>query len=192
MFLIKTTVKWKWNFLNIFKTLNTSSNSIEWYLIERNLNKFAIVREEHLIFLNIIIVGTYLSLYMLCVFCSFTPFLTAFFVFHKKDLVLWNLISRYMTPSSEQIFKCKDIVDLNVIQVAVVYAWQVVLIYIYKWKSMYWCLYVLCVFACVCDFKQSLVKTMSCVKPFVDLICCCIKHSVLLVLQHQGSISLGP
>ena len=31
--------------------------------------------------------------YDVCVFCSFIPFLLVFFVFHRKDLVSWNLIS---------------------------------------------------------------------------------------------------
>ena len=42
------------------------------------------------------------SLFVWCmVFCSFLPFLSLFFVFHRKDLVLLNLISRCMTSTDE-------------------------------------------------------------------------------------------
>ena len=36
-----------------------------------------------------------------CVFCLFIPFLSAFYVFHRKDLVLLNLTSIYMTSTNE-------------------------------------------------------------------------------------------
>ena len=41
----------------------------------------------------------FLSVYVLCLFPSFTPFLTVSFVFHRKNLVLLNLISRYMAST---------------------------------------------------------------------------------------------
>ena len=64
-----------------------------------------------------------------CAFCLFTWFLSIFFVFHKKDLVLLNLISRYMTLSNfweakklwtsvKWIFDISD--SLNVTQIAAV------------------------------------------------------------------------
>ena len=39
-----------------------------------------------------------------CVVCIllFTPFLSIFFVFHRKDLFLLSHIGRYMTSTSEQ------------------------------------------------------------------------------------------
>ena len=42
----------------------------------------------------------------------FTLFLPVFFVFHRKDLILLNLISTYVTPTSEQFLKNKGTVDL--------------------------------------------------------------------------------
>ena len=43
--------------------------------------------------------------------CLFTPLFSAFFVFPKKGLILWNLISRYMISTSEQFLKNRDNVD---------------------------------------------------------------------------------
>ena len=37
----------------------------------------------------------------LCVFCVFTPFLSVFFVFYGKNLVLLNIINKYVTSTSE-------------------------------------------------------------------------------------------
>ena len=42
-----------------------------------------------------------------------------FFVFHRKDLVLLNLISRYMTSTSEQFLKRKDIADLCKVNICI-------------------------------------------------------------------------
>ena len=45
---------------------------------------------------------------MLCcmrVLCSFTPFISAFFVFPRMDLVLLNLISKYVITAIEQFLK---------------------------------------------------------------------------------------
>ena len=50
---------------------------------------------------------------MVYVFCSFTSFLSEFVVFHWKDLVELNVITRYVTSTNEQFFKSKDIVDLH-------------------------------------------------------------------------------
>ena len=41
------------------------------------------------------------SLCVVCLFCSFTPILSVFFVFHRKDIVFFNLVSRYMASASE-------------------------------------------------------------------------------------------
>ena len=43
----------------------------------------------------------YLSECLACMFSLFTPFLSEFFVFHGKNLVLLNLINRYMTSANE-------------------------------------------------------------------------------------------
>ena len=49
---------------------------------------------------------------VVCVFFSFTPFLSILFVFRMEGLVLLNLISIYMTSKGEYFLKSKDIVDL--------------------------------------------------------------------------------
>ena len=41
------------------------------------------------------------SVWCTCLFCLFIPFLSVFFVFHRKNLILWNLINRYMISTSE-------------------------------------------------------------------------------------------
>ena len=41
-------------------------------------------------------------------FCLFTPYFSAFFVFPKKGLILWNLISRYMISTREQFLKNRN------------------------------------------------------------------------------------
>ena len=45
---------------------------------------------------------------MVCEFCLFTLFLSPFFVFHKKNLVLLGLISRYQTSTSN-FWKAKSL-----------------------------------------------------------------------------------
>ena len=58
-----------------------------------------------------------LSLCGLCVFCSLTPYVSVLFVFQRKELVLLNLISRYMTSTSEYFLKSKDNWDLYKVNV---------------------------------------------------------------------------
>ena len=41
------------------------------------------------------------SVWCTCLFCLFIPFLSVFFVFHGKNLILLNLINRYMIFTSE-------------------------------------------------------------------------------------------
>ena len=41
---------------------------------------------------------------VVCVSCPFTSLISAFVVFYRKNLVLWNLISRY-TTSTKEIFE---------------------------------------------------------------------------------------
>ena len=55
----------------------------------------------------------HLSRRVVCVFYSFTRFLSVFFAFHRKDLVLLNLIGRYLISASDQFLKSKDIIDLG-------------------------------------------------------------------------------
>ena len=46
-----------------------------------------------------------------CVFCLFTPFPFVLFVFHGKNLLLLNLINKYLTSTSESFLESKDIVE---------------------------------------------------------------------------------
>ena len=46
------------------------------------------------------------------VFCAFTPFISAFFVFPRKYVGLLNLISKYVTSAASNFFLKKGIVDL--------------------------------------------------------------------------------
>ena len=62
-----------------------------------------LIKGESLFFILNGLSQWYLSLsdsYMY-VFCLFTSFLSVFFVFHKKKLVLLNLINKYMASASE-------------------------------------------------------------------------------------------
>ena len=47
-----------------------------------------------------------------CVFCLFTLHLSVLFVFHGKNLVLLNLIDRYVTSARQQFLKRKDISEI--------------------------------------------------------------------------------
>ena len=47
-----------------------------------------------------------------CVFSSYTPFLWVFFVFPRKDLILLNLICRYVISANEFFFKSKGTLQL--------------------------------------------------------------------------------
>ena len=42
-----------------------------------------------------------LSVWCVCVFCLFTPFLSVLFVFHRKNFVLLHLMNRYETSTSD-------------------------------------------------------------------------------------------
>ena len=95
-----------------------------------------------------------------CVFCLFTPFLSVLFVFHRKNLVLLNLINRYIISTSEWFLKNKTLWKVNVsksvnysfslIQVVAVSTYQVMFKYTYMGVSVYWILSVLRFFVCVC------------------------------------------
>ena len=43
----------------------------------------------------------FLSVWCVCVFCLFTPFLSIFFMFYRNNLILLHLINIYMTSKSE-------------------------------------------------------------------------------------------
>ena len=45
------------------------------------------------------------------VFCLFTPFLVVLFEFYRKNLIILHLLSRFMTSSSEQFLKRKEIAE---------------------------------------------------------------------------------
>ena len=126
-FLLKTRYV-QWNLLN-FELVSM------WYFIKKSAGfyflinlKFRKVLTSLLAFLALpknknseasrLIVGTspprpphhsqcYISLSVWCVFCSFTPFLSVLFVFHRKSLVLLHLMNRYTASTIEHFFKKK-------------------------------------------------------------------------------------
>ena len=44
-----------------------------------------------------------------CAFCSFTTFLSIFFVFHRKNLVLLNWVYKYVTSKVSNFWKAKTL-----------------------------------------------------------------------------------
>ena len=124
-----------------------------------------------------------------CMFCSFTPFLTVFFVLHKNDLVLWNLISRYITSNSEQFCKSKDIVDLCKINFCIiklfiqcnkgsccVHITGGVNVYSHVRISLLNFECTVCVCLCVWFQVRVLVKTIWSVSN-IRMMLCCMKHT---------------
>ena len=107
-------------------------------------------------------------------FCLFMPYLSIFSVLHGKNLILLNLINRYVLHVSNFLKswhngnqKCKFLISANhlfsVTQIAAVTTEQVVLIYTYMNVSFYWPQCVRCVFVCMCDlFNQSTCKKPHC------------------------------
>ena len=54
---------------------------------------------------------TYLSEHW-CLFCMFTPYLSEFFMFRMKKLILFNVINWHVTSTSQWFLSGKDIVEL--------------------------------------------------------------------------------
>ena len=81
---------------------------------------------------------------------------------------MWQICDRYVTSTSEQVLKSKDIVKLCKVNFDISklfiqcntdncceHITGVMLIYIYMCVLVYWRLYVLYVFVCVCDMKSE-------------------------------------
>ena len=135
-------------------------------------------------------------------FSSFIPFLPVLFVFHRKDLVLLNLISKYMISTSESFLKSKDIVNLFKLNIYISKSFMQcntgsccvcitgsVNIYLYVCISFLIpvCLVWVCV--CVCMISnRSTRKSHSRFDAFLHK----TYSKVLLVLRCKGSTSLGP
>ena len=47
-----------------------------------------------------------------CFVCMFTPYISELFVFHRKKLILLNLINWYVTSTSQWFLNSKDIAEL--------------------------------------------------------------------------------
>ena len=140
----------------------------------------------------------------MCLFRSFIFIFRPFIfisLFHR--IVSLNLISRYMSSTSEKLLKSQDLLALC----KFLYN-QVILQCIRSSCSVHTagrvkiCLYVCVnvlapacsVFVCLCVWYQIRVleKNVMRFQPSVNLMPCCLKHSkVLLVLRYQGSTSLG-
>ena len=54
-----------------------------------------------------------LSVWCVPMFCVFTAFPTVLFVFHGRNLLLSNLINRYMASASELLFRSKSCVKIE-------------------------------------------------------------------------------
>ena len=142
---------------------------------------------------------------MLCAFCSFVLFLSVFFVFHPKDLVLLNLISRYMSSTSEQLLKSKYIVYLCKVSFYIsklfihcntggfrLYISGGVNIYLDLFRFVGAFVSSLCLFVCVWYQIRILAKPMSYVPNLsVNLTACCIKH-LSRCCWYQDSTTLSP
>ena len=106
------------------------------------------------------------------VLCLLTPYLSIFYVFYEKNLMLLNLINRYVTSTSHEFLKSKDIMEP-----CKVYFWYwriihsvntdncrehitggvniYVYVYILSWVSVYWPLCLLYICVCACDIKSE-------------------------------------
>ena len=123
--------------------------------------------------------------------------LSVFFAFHRKNLVLLNLSSRYMISSSELFFKSKDFVDLYKVNFCIsklfiqcntdsccVNIMTGVNKYIYSCLLVCWSLCVLSVFACVSYQLRVLAKTIHPCQTFSTFYAVLHKiHSKVLVVQ---------
>ena len=116
--------------------------------------------------------------------------LSVFFAFHRKNLVLLNLSSRYMISSSELFFKSKDFVDLYKVNFCIsklfiqcntdsccVNIITGVNKYIYSCLLVCWSLCVLSVFACVSYQLRVLAKTIHPCQTFSTFYAVCIKYT---------------
>ena len=139
-------------------------------------------------------------------FCSIVPFLSVFFVFHKKDLVLWNLISKCVTSTSEWvILNSKDIVDICKVHFCInklfiqcnkrsycVPKTSGVKTYLYLCYSLLVLVCPMCV--CLCVWFQILLvfEIMSSVSTYSEFDTSLHKthNKVPLLLRYQGSTSL--
>ena len=139
-----------------------------------------------------------LSVSYACVLSLYTPFPLVFFAFHRKNLVLLNLILRY---TSDYCLKIKDIVkskflilanfSFSVTQIAAVSTQQVLVIHIHMNVLVYWSPRQLCAFVCVScvlsnqsnNQKPHWVSDHSKLDTFWHK-----THSyILLILRYQGS-----
>ena len=121
-----------------------------------------------------------LSFSLVCLFCLFTPFLSVLFILRRKNLVLLNLINRYMT-------KRKDIVEIEFL-VLVNYSFKFnadgccehissgVNIYLYGSVSLLIPECTGCV--CVCDIKSEYQEKTPLCQTSVNLMPYCINHTV--------------
>ena len=116
-----------------------------------------------------------------CFFCSFTQFLLVFLVFHRKDLVLLNLISRYAASAISDFWKIKMLLTFiklifNVSEWLIQCNTDSCCEYVIGGANMYLWVSLLvsisCVYLFVCMIPNSHVIN---VKPTANLMPCCIK-----------------
>ena len=139
---------------------------------------------------------------MWCVFCSFIQFLSAFCVIHRKDLVLLNLISIYVTSATPFIWLlqhhlydfCKVIFEKErysgplsskFLFQQVIYSVQYGVAVMCTGRVMYIYMSVSSLLVAVCrvclyvwyQIRVVVNNHVIRVKPTVNMKPCCIKHS---------------
>ena len=126
-------------------------------------------------------------------FAIYTISVSNFGTSQRKDLVLLNLSSRYMTSASQQFFKSKDIVHLFKLNFCVsklfiqcnriscfVNIIDGVNMSLYVCFSLYlfWCVSSMCLCVYVMSIQSTSKSHVIRVKPLVNVMLCCIKHIV--------------
>ena len=124
-----------------------------------------------------------------CVFSSFILFLSVFFVIHRNELVLLNLISR-KAKAKKMFLQSNDILDLCKVNFCIrkliihcnagsccVYITGGVNIYLYVCKSIGPSVSCVCLSLCVISNQSTSINHVIRVKPSVKLMSCCIKHT---------------
>ena len=115
-----------------------------------------------------------------CLFCLFTP--SEFFVFHRKKLILLNLINWYVTSASQWFVNSKYTVELCKFLISANYSLNVIQtvgvnIFLY-WvcHSIGPCVWCVSFFVCMIS-NQSTSKKPRHMLDLSKMTRCCIKHT---------------
>ena len=133
-----------------------------------------------------------------CLFCMFTSYLSDFFVFHMKKLILLNLISWYVTSTSQWFLNSQDIVELCKVNVWLFIECNTdsfcehktggVNIYLYGYVILLVPVCAVCLWLFVWYQIIVLAKKSRRMLDFCKPIPCCIKHTTRSLWYYvQGS-----